>query len=973
MSFKRTFSVFVSAGIVAVAAHAQTGKGTVTGTITDPQGAALQGVKVTMEPGNFTALTTATGQYTLLGVGSGQATLRATYAGFDTLSRPVTVPAGGTVTVDGALAIASSEQKVQVYAPREGGELEAIARTFNADNIINVLPADVITSLPNANVADAIGRLPSVTLERDEGEGKYVKVRGTEPRLTHTTLDGVTIASPELVRQIKLDLIPADLVESVQINKTLQANMEGDGIGGSVDLRTKSAEDRPTVYLEGTGGYTPILTGRPAYQFDGTLGQRFLGGKKLGALMSGSYDWNGRGINDVEPGPALAGTYDLRDYRYFRGRWGLGGTLDYRLSQTSSLFLKGLYSHFNNFGDDWIYTPSTSFILPSGGDGLSTQGDGQGSMAFTALKRRPVQDIGGIQLGGHHVLGRSLFNWDVNSSVGRTRDDGYSFYHFAPAGDVPLNQGILFGLDVSNPLVPHLNVQDGKNIFDPTQYFYQNKEVANTYNSETDLGFGGSLAVPYTVKGHASTFEFGGLFRNEHKFINQNTQWFAPLAATANGADPRLALSNFPNDFADPNYYMGAYGAYGPTASVDRVEAFAPLGADPNPRHTNSLGNGFDQIEKVSAGYLMNTVDIGRFRFNVGLRIEATGENNLGYQGTSRSGTPGTVPIRAQYSYTDLLPSASVRYALTPRQGVRLVYSRGLARPNFSDLIPFVSAPSGTGRSSSVSRGNPYLNSEYADDIDLLYENNLSGSGLLQTGFYYKNLVNPILATTQVVPGDNFDSTTHLVNGVLNAGSGYVYGFEIAFIQHFSRLPGLFSGLGVSANYGYTSSAAHLPPYIDPIVLADPNTPVGTVSGPNRGPEGANPKLIGQAPNSFNFSPTYDKRNLSVRLGMTYNQANIAAYQYTTDNNGAIVNTNGNFTGGGPQGPNGDQYFYSHLQLDLQGSYRLPRGFTFVMYALNLNNEVFGFYNGSTAYPVQREFYRQTFGGGLRWSPRHER
>ena len=212
---------------------------------------------------------------------------------------------------------------------------------MTADNIINVLPADVITSLPNANVADAIGRLPSVTLERDEGEGKYVKVRGTEPRLTHTTLDGVTIASPETVRQIKLDLIPADLVESVQINKTLQANMEADGIGGSVDLRTKSAEDHPTIYLESTGGYMPIIGGRPAYQFDGTVGKRFLEEKKL-ELVSGSYDWNGRGINDIEPGPALAGTYDLRDYRYFRDRAGLGGTLDYRFNDTSTIYLRPL-------------------------------------------------------------------------------------------------------------------------------------------------------------------------------------------------------------------------------------------------------------------------------------------------------------------------------------------------------------------------------------------------------------------------------------------------------------------------------------------------------------------------------------------------------------------------------------------------------------------------------------------------------
>src|SRR5438046_6139365 len=90
-------------------------------------------------------------------------------------------------------------------------------------------------------MADAIGRLPSVTLERDEGEGKYVQIRGTEPRLSNLTIDGINVPSPEGgVRQVKLDTIPADLVESVEINKTLEANMDGDGIGGSVDLVTKS-------------------------------------------------------------------------------------------------------------------------------------------------------------------------------------------------------------------------------------------------------------------------------------------------------------------------------------------------------------------------------------------------------------------------------------------------------------------------------------------------------------------------------------------------------------------------------------------------------------------------------------------------------------------------------------------------------------------------------------------------------------
>jgi hypothetical protein len=140
-----------------------------------------------------------------------------------------------------------------------------------------------------------------------KAEGKYLQVRGTEPRHTNTTIDGVNLPSPEpRVRQIKFDAIPADIVESVQISKTLQANMDGDGIGGSVNLVTKTATDLPTVSLGAMGGYTPIIHGRGLTENTGTIGKRFGKGKRLGVLIGGSYDWNGRGIDDIEPVPDVA-------------------------------------------------------------------------------------------------------------------------------------------------------------------------------------------------------------------------------------------------------------------------------------------------------------------------------------------------------------------------------------------------------------------------------------------------------------------------------------------------------------------------------------------------------------------------------------------------------------------------------------------------------------------------------------------
>ena len=294
-------AIFVSL-VSAVGVMGQSAKGTITGKVADTSEGVLQGAQIQMEPSDISVVSDVLGQFYVNDLNPGKYTITVSYVGFKTFTKTVDVAAGQTVSLDANLAVEAQNLEVLVTADRVSAEAEAINRQRTADNILQVLPDDVIRSLPNANLADALGRLPSVTLERDEGEGKYVQVRGTEPRLTNTTIDGVNVPSPETgVRQIKFDAIPADIVESVEINKTLQANMDGDGIGGSINLVTKTAGERPTVALSGMSGYTPILGGRSLVETTGTIGQRFGASKRFGLLVGGSYDWNGRGIDDIEP------------------------------------------------------------------------------------------------------------------------------------------------------------------------------------------------------------------------------------------------------------------------------------------------------------------------------------------------------------------------------------------------------------------------------------------------------------------------------------------------------------------------------------------------------------------------------------------------------------------------------------------------------------------------------------------------
>ncbi len=373
---------------------AQSNRGFIAGRVTDASGAVLQGARVELPVAAVSTVSNEQGEFSFSGMAPGSYQLTISFVGFSPFVGDVTVNAGQVAHVNAVLKVASKSEEIIVTGNLPHGEAEAINRQRTSDNIINVLPSDVIRSLPNANVADAVGRLPGVTLERDEGEGKYVQIRGTEPRLNNVTVDGVEVPAPEdNVRQVKLDTIPSGIIEAVEVNKTLSANQDADAIGGTVNLRTKSAGDLPTLTIEGIGGFTPIVNTRYVGEITGTVGQRFGAQKRFGALFSGSYDYNGRGIDDIEPqpDPGFAVPYydsmDLREYRYKRTRYGFGGSLDYKLNEGSGLWLHYFYSDFKDYGDKWVYTLN----------------DG-GAPQFSTSSRLPDYGIGTLAIGGKHVL-----------------------------------------------------------------------------------------------------------------------------------------------------------------------------------------------------------------------------------------------------------------------------------------------------------------------------------------------------------------------------------------------------------------------------------------------------------------------------------------------------------------------------------------------------------------------------------------
>ncbi|MCU1302766.1 MAG: TonB-dependent receptor [Candidatus Sulfotelmatobacter sp.] len=950
--------LFFTLLISVMSAAAQSDRGTIAGTVKDSTGAVLPGARVELQQKGPSAVSDGQGQFLISNLAAGDYAVVVSYVGFSTFTTTAKVAAGQIVQLDAVLKVESASQVVTVSGDRQLGEVEAINIERTADNIVQVLPSQVITSLPNTNIADAVGRLPSVSLERDEGEGKYVQIRGTEPRLSNLTINGINVPSPEgNVRNIKMDIIPSSIVDRIEVNKTLSANQDGDAIGGSVNLVTKTASERPTLDLEGQGGYTNIIGGRWLDAFNGTLGQRAGTRKQWGFLLGGTYDWNGRGINDLEPAPGVtslnginypffAGA-DLRTYRYHRTRYGFAPEVDYVLKPGSSVYFKGLYSDFHDFGETYVYTPNVGSLVAVNGSQYTF--DNTGFMQYRQYIRRPDQQIYSGMTGGRHDLTSNLITYEF--AVSRSHNIGGQDFGTTRFNGGPISQpGIQINLDTTNPYEPKFPVVGNVNIFDPTQYVASSYTIPNYASSQLNFEGAASYARRYSTHEHYGNFEIGLKIRNGHKTQSENDFIYDNQPGS-------VTLANVLSTFTNPTYYDGAY-KFGPMSDYNKIIQqvggnLSQLGFDQSASISNSIPAGFDANERVYAGYLMNTIGFGKLSLQGGVRFEAT---DATYRSGALDVSGNPTSVAGASNYVNVLPSVQLQYRLQQNTNLRGSFGIGISRPNFSDIVPSRSIDPNTSPYPTISAGNPALKPTRANNYDILVEHYFRPYGILQAGFFYKTLSDAIYSTRTRFTNNTSQCVQYPICDVLesiNGPSGHITGFEASWEQRLAFLPGLLNGLGVALNYSYTSSQVTFP--------AGFNADTPSASNPNPPGRADHPTLQRQAPNNYNVGLTYDKKRLSLRFAMSHNDASIYSYFWinsapTTD---PVL---------GLRGPNGDQYLYAHTQYDVQGSYRLYKGLSFVAYGLNLSNEAFGFYQGSKQYPIQREFYHPTASFGFRWT-----
>jgi TonB-dependent receptor len=930
-----TFTIPVLRAETTADKSAAEASGSVSGVVKDAGGAVLQGAEVTLQPMNVTVHTDAQGTFVIPGVNAGRYTLTISYIGFTTTSSTITVTAQQATPANITLAVASASQQVEVTANLEG-DAAAVNEQRVSENILNVATDTQIQSLPNANIADAVGRLPGVTLQRNEGEGQYVQIRGTEPRLSNTTIDGVVVPGPDPeVRQVDLDTIPADLVGSVAINKTLSADQDGDAIGGSVDLRIKQAtSDYPAFTVEAIDGYTPIDNGRKSFQIDASAGFRFgpqsSQGKRFGLMVGYSYDSNGRGIDDVEPVPDLDGpngalSFDnlyIQQYLYDRTRYGTAGSLDYKLNANSDLYVHGLFSNFRDYGQKYAYQLAE-----------------EDKAKYKTSVRRPNLQIADLAIGGNQVFNHSFLRYQVaisHSRFGGAAGNPGAEFKTKSGTDCDYSPGPSqyrpqYSCDVA-----------GNPIFDPSTYKFDTLDLTFGQATQLNLQGGASVGINNHLGSHYSTLEFGGQIRNEHK----GQDAYSPEYDSNNGT----AMTQYLGTFTNNRFYGGSY-RLGPVTDFNKLTADlaknpANFTLDEGTTRLQSDAANYNLQERVSSGYIMNTAEFGRFHLQTGLRLEATNTQDTGYLvvNDANGNYVSTTPEHGSGSYVNPLPSVQLRYRIDNNSDIRAVYGRGISRPDPYQLVPYITEDQST-TPYTINIGNTALVAEHANDFDVLYERYLPSIGMIQAGYFYKQITLPTYGQQSYIPATGSPLSqayaSDLVFQEVNGDHAWVEGVELAYQQHLNYLPGVLGGARIDANLTYTGSRNY------------------KLTGRND-----DPALVGQAPLSWNVGPAYATKRALVTFGISSDGANIYAYQYQNAGPGAV-----DF---GVKGPFGDNYFYPHTQVDAKATYNLGRGFTVTAIAENMNNDPFGFYNGSPKYMVQREYYKPTYQGGIRWTRHHE-
>ncbi|MBO9378592.1 TonB-dependent receptor [Sphingomonas histidinilytica] len=741
-----------------------------------------------------------------------------------------------------AALAAEGDGDIVVSGQRAQQERAIEAKRFTI-GIADIAASDEIGRLPDRNVAEVVERLPGVGVTYDQGEGRYVAVRGVPSDLNGYTVNGIEIGNPDgQTRALPLDIISGQLLNRVEVNKARTPDMDGQGIGGTINLVTQTAfdfRDRFTVVANGQVGYQELNDKRPI-RGDAAVAGRFGSDEQFGITLGGSYSdrtYTSYGIypDDWRPvaGAARGGlptNIKYTDYSLKRERIGATGSLDWRPGDDHQVYVRGIYSKFTedeyrqryrlDFATDALINSPAFAFHPGGVSGTVSGTPNAGVGSGTGPERRQdlrqehkAKSVLAGMIGGSSRFDALKLDYVLARVHNEVREPNQLWQFRCNPGTVDFDfSDTVFSAAPRNECSPsQMNFR---------QYTEQNER------GDEDI-WQGKVDLTYDLSslGQGSFLKVGGKYRATDKdFDSRNDTW-----TRGGNAASRFTLAQF-GLAGDPVLsYPKAGKPYGvaPVIDLDAIRAFTAANL-PGPYFVldsatslnNATLNDFVVDEDVTAGYVMANLVLGKVTVTPGLRYERTKLRITGFRlDTPAGGATVVAPSNSRNSYDDWLPSLLVRVTPSDDTVFRFAYTRSIGRPNYSQLSPSgalnyeAGAAPGTFEG-SISFGNPDLKPYRSDNLDATAEWYFAKGGLLSVGVFAKFIKNPIFTQTFTQTDVTVDGRTYAIldtSQPLNADRGDIIGIEGQFQQQFTFLPGLLSGLGVSLTGTYTSSTLKLP------------------------------------------------------------------------------------------------------------------------------------------------------------------
>ncbi|NHZ95947.1 TonB-dependent receptor [Massilia sp. CCM 8734] len=794
-----------------------------------------------------------------------------------------------------------------VIAGQRSSMKRALAAQQKADNIVSVISSDDIGGLPDKNAAEALARLPGVAVQRDQGEGRYIVVRGMGPDYNAVTINGAAVPSPEAGRRaVALDVLPAGLIRSLEVSKTVMPDQDANSLGGSVDVKSLSAFDLPGSALSFQAGASRDQnTGKTSPNAGALWAERFLDGK-LGVAAGISGERRKFGSDNVETGGAwnkgkLSGL-ELRDYLPQRERNALALNVDYRPQAGQSLYLRTFLSRFS---DDEVRDRLSVSNIAGGAASPDTPFTARAERRLR--QRKYTQQISSAVVGGEIRVG----DWKLAASGGASRatedtPESINDGRFRASANVA-------GLRFSGAEAPGLT--GPASLVDPAAYNLQGITLQARDSRDAERHVKLDLSRRLAL-GDAAADIKGGVKASRRTKDNDTEQWGYTSNKASSGnywGAGSVSMSGFTQGALDyPFANLGP--GLDPALVRARVAGLDRAGAR---LLSESSLNDFSMDEDIDSAYVQAGADIGNWRLLAGVRHERT---SFAARGQQVSGA-GLQSVSRSSDYANWLPNLQARFDIDKDTSVRAAWTNAVVRANFSQLAPGVSLASNT----EAVIGNPDLKPLKAANFDLGIERMLGADGAMSAYVYSKDIKNFTYTTDLAGSGPWAGYTT--ATSYANGDKARVNGVELSYSQSLRMLPAPWNGMIVGANASFNDAKAT----------------IGRFDKASGGQLTRDIRLPGQSKQIVNLMLGYESGPVSTRLALNHKSA------YLLEVGGDLLDASQ------------DRYVDAQRQVDFSLGYQINKRVQLVFEGINLNNETYYVYQGSKPYNVQYEQYGRTY------------